>query len=253
MSKKVLGVWGLIVVFLITLSVVGFGKNLLVPEDFSSIQAAVDAAKSGDSILLSSGNYAENVVISGKKNLTITSRDLREFTVVEGQFKIKGSTNITLSNFTVTGPGYGIAVRGESIGLTFDELAILQNALGGINFSGKGTKYYHVNITNCKISSNGGDGITLQGQGNNIIIQGNSITGNGTYTPPAQMAGGAGGVQPKGAKAVGVRVGLNKKDVAGGAGEFGAATDVLQILINNNTISGNAFAAIHSVSPIPVE
>ncbi|MCF7890714.1 right-handed parallel beta-helix repeat-containing protein [Candidatus Bipolaricaulota bacterium] len=240
MSKKVLGVWGLIALFLITLSVVGFGENLLVPEDFSSIQAAVDAAQEGDVVILSSGSYEEDVVISGKKDISIQSQDLREFTTVKGQITVEGSTNIALSGFTVTGPGHGVAVRGETVGLTFEDLAVLQNTGDGLNFSGENTEYNHVDIINSKISSNGGDGINLQGQGNNITIRNNEITANGTYTP----AGAAGGVETKGAQAVGVRVGLSEEEAAGEAG--GVAGGVLNILIEENIVNDNAFAGIHT-------
>ena len=247
MGKKLYGALSLAFLLIFLISIAGLADNLLVPEDYTSIQAAVDAAEKGDSILLSSGSYEGDIVISEVKNLTIRSRDLREFTVVKGEIKIADSTNVALDGFTVTGPGYGVLVRGEVVGLTLNNLAVARNALDGLNFSGGETKYFHVNITNCKIGPNGGDGITLKGTGNDITIRGNEIVANGTYSPP--MAGGAAGrkgKKPKGAKAVGVRVGISKKEAAGGAGG-GAAAGVLRILIEENIINENAFAAIHSV------
>lgn len=292
MNKKSVVTLTLVLIFLSAVSFAGMAKTLAAPDDYSSIQAAIDLAEKGDIILLSAGNYEEDLTISNKENLTIASRDLREFTVIRGQITISDSVNITLRNFTVTGPGYGVAVRGSTVGLTFDELGVLQNHLDGFNFSGDGTKYYHVKISNSRIASNGGDGITLRAFGNDINIRKNRIVDNGTYTP-AGAAGGAGEAQPKGAQAVGIRVKLaqtQSEEAAGAggmvspeilkkyiiqdniqinvkgeradqqirdeteegegqpAGAAGAAgsPQVLHVIIEDNILRGNAFAATHT-------
>lgn len=296
MNKKRAITLTLVILFLSTISLAGMAKVLAVPEDYSNIQAAIDIAEKGDTVLLSAGNYEEDITIKDKENLTIASRDLQEFTVIKGQITISDCVNITLRNFTVTGPGYGIAVRGATVGLTFDELGVLQNTLDGFNFTGKDTRYYHVKISNSRIASNGGDGITLRAFGNDINIRKNRIVDNGTFTP-AGGGGAAGDVEPKGAGAVGIRVKLTwtqseeaaggagmvrpevlKKYIiqdniqinvkgegaerevsdetteqegepAGGAGEAGEAAGeqvVLRVIIEDNILRGNAFAATHT-------
>lgn len=220
MRKKsfVIGLGVLLLLF--TLSLPGLTANLIVPEDYSSIQAAVDLAESGDKILLSAGMHTEDVVISDKENLTLASRDLREFTIIKGQVTIENSVNITLRNITITGPGYGVAVRGATVGLTFDEMAVIKNHLDGFNFSGGETRYYHLKISNCRIASNAGDGITLGSMGNDINIRKNRILDNGTFTPGTEAAGAAGGTEPKGGQSVGIRLKLQSPQ-AGGAGAVG--------------------------------
>jgi parallel beta-helix repeat protein len=50
------------------------GTTRLVPQQFPTIQAAVDAAVDGDTILIKGGTYVETVSVSGKSNLTITGK-----------------------------------------------------------------------------------------------------------------------------------------------------------------------------------
>ena len=51
-----------------TLSVMGFclATVISVPDDYATVQEAVDAAINGDWVVLSPGNYDENVVVSNK-------------------------------------------------------------------------------------------------------------------------------------------------------------------------------------------
>ena len=44
---------------------------LIVPTQYPTIQQAVNAASSGDTIEISTGNYVENINISAKDNLTM--------------------------------------------------------------------------------------------------------------------------------------------------------------------------------------
>lgn len=57
---------------LVLLTSVASASTLRVPKDFATIQAAVDAANSGDTIRIAKGTYFENVVVPvGKNDLTI--------------------------------------------------------------------------------------------------------------------------------------------------------------------------------------
>tara|TARA_Y100001968_G_C18731748_1_gene424843 strand:+ start:76 stop:426 length:351 start_codon:yes stop_codon:yes gene_type:complete len=53
---------------LATIAIIGisFSIDISVPNDYETIQEAVDAAINGDRIILDPGNYGENVVIDNK-------------------------------------------------------------------------------------------------------------------------------------------------------------------------------------------
>lgn len=88
--------------------------ELKVPEAYPSIQAAIDAAKEGDTIIVSPGTYFENLSFKGKSRITLTSVDPLDPAVVQSTIingNNKGacitveyySTDITISGFTMTG------------------------------------------------------------------------------------------------------------------------------------------------------
>ena len=98
-----------------------YSATLKVPADFASIQKAVDAAKSGDVVLVSAGTYAERVAL--KPGITLRSagddskatKDGKEFGLVRANQTtinpggkgpgVKMAENSTLDGFTITGVG----------------------------------------------------------------------------------------------------------------------------------------------------
>ncbi|MDQ2844261.1 MAG: hypothetical protein M3Y72_25115, partial [Acidobacteriota bacterium] len=55
------------------LSMAGFAQTTIrVPQDYPTIQAAVDAAQNGDTVLVSPGTYHENIKLN-MKAITVTS------------------------------------------------------------------------------------------------------------------------------------------------------------------------------------
>jgi len=56
--------------------------TIYVPDDYATIQAAVDAASPGDTIIVRDGTYIENVVVN-KERLTIQSQNGAEKTIVQ--------------------------------------------------------------------------------------------------------------------------------------------------------------------------
>jgi len=86
--------------------------------DFSTIQAAVDAATSGDTITINSGTYIENVVIVGK-TLTIQGAG-EDITIVDGNesgsvFAISENADLSISDMTITN-GTGTRIGSPSYG-----------------------------------------------------------------------------------------------------------------------------------------
>lgn len=116
--------------------------------EFSTIQSAVDAAASGDEILVSSGTYTEQVTIDGKDDLTITG--VGEVTVkapadvVETALSSTGrethavitvlnGDNVVISGMTVDGDGRANTVdEGAGAGQAQYVGVFYRNASGGL-------------------------------------------------------------------------------------------------------------------------
>jgi VCBS repeat-containing protein len=125
----------------------GGGNTLLVGSGgFATIQEAVNAALDGDTILVASGTYIEQVVIDGFDNLTIRAADGATVTIqapldvhqtatsssgraVNAVVTVTNGTNIVFDNINVDGAGHGNTVDGASanfIGVYY------RNASGGL-------------------------------------------------------------------------------------------------------------------------
>jgi hypothetical protein len=159
---------------------VPLADELVVPDDFLTIQAAVDFAASGDNILVRPGAYRENILIVGK-SLRIESAAGPDVTVIDGRSPTRPDT---LSVITVIGAEEFVC-RGFTI----------RNSLGGIDFaqqsgadSGGGLALLAVNgeLSNCIITQNfcqgNGGGIHLVVSGmlvQDCVISGNQCGGNG--------------------------------------------------------------------------
>ncbi len=80
--------------------------TISVPDDFASIQEAVDAAKPGDLILVSAGTYNEAVNVE-TDDLTIRGLDRNEV-ILDGQFeldngiRVLGASGVAIENMTAT-------------------------------------------------------------------------------------------------------------------------------------------------------
>ncbi|MFC9292759.1 nitrous oxide reductase family maturation protein NosD [Streptomyces sp. NPDC057011] len=89
--------------------------ELLVPKDYPTIQAAVDAAQPGDRIRVRPGVYREQVVID--KNVSITGSGAPQ-TLVAGEdggtsiVEIHDGASVALSQLAVSGPGSGTCSNG---------------------------------------------------------------------------------------------------------------------------------------------
>ena len=219
---------GVVGVLVWALALVGSAAVIRVPQDYASVQLAVNAAKPGDTILIAPGIYSESVTILGKKDLVLkgdVAFDIPEQyeccppifvevgkVVLAGPLHIINSSNITIESLTVI-PG-GVIVQGSfstpAINITFKYVQIIQAQGDGLRFIGW---YKNVSIYGCDISHNGADGVDLADQGETIVIEKSCINWNGRLT----------------ATGVGVRIG----------------PDVKNVVIKGNCLIGNAFAAIH--------
>ena len=113
----------------------GTGRSLKVPQQYRTIQAAIDAANSGDTILVASGIYKENiqladgVLLQGAGAAVTTIDGGGEGSVVEGA---KGSV---IEGFTIINSG--------KVGRSGDIMDV-----------GISAKYSPMTIANCRIVGN---------------------------------------------------------------------------------------------------
>jgi parallel beta-helix repeat protein len=75
-------------------------STIVVPDGFSSIQAAVDAANSGDTVFVKAGMYYEDVVVN--KSISLSGEDAST-TIIQGLATSGKLLSITANNVTVAG------------------------------------------------------------------------------------------------------------------------------------------------------
>lgn len=113
--------------------------DIVVPRDYETIQAAIDAASPGDTIEVRAGTYKENLVIGKSVTLVGTGQD--ETTLKPGAngkpiVKIEGETaiSVTIKNLTVAEGNWGITGAGSTV-VTIENCRVHDNAIVGITFA----------------------------------------------------------------------------------------------------------------------
>lgn len=156
-------------IFCINLLLTGlaYGADLYVPSPYTTIQAAIDAAVDGDTVIVSPGQYSP---ISINKAITVQSSspedwDTVQNTWIHGNYWYTGayiSGDATLKGFRFTSCGtdyYGGAICIIGGSPTISNCLIQYNSTDGIR-----CQYaYKPVITNCKILNNSGGGIMVEG------------------------------------------------------------------------------------------
>jgi Ca2+-binding RTX toxin-like protein len=231
------------------------GRILLVGNGgFDTIQAAVDAANDGDTILVAAGTYTENVTIDVDVTLLganhgVSGNDPRGAeTVIAGTITL-AANGITVDGFTVDGGGtLGSAIRGAGSLSTHSDISIDNNILTGqtgqpilmgFGFGGGiGSSNWSVNdnlVTNISGSNATGivlfniTGLTLTG---NVVDHDNSaFTGrrginldgivDGTITGNTVAEGGPAGTS------WGIQIGMSDRAVS-------------NLTVTGNTVTGSA-------------
>lgn len=152
----------------------GFAQNTIhIPADQQTIQAGINAASNGDTVLVAPGKYIENINYAGK-DITLTSSGGAAATIIDGggrgavvMFANGETRQAALTGFTVQNGG----------------LSTINN-LGpdGIKIDGADPTITHNIITN-----NRGYGIEISTGA--ALIQGNTISNTTTAYDPAQDYG----------------------------------------------------------------
>jgi len=148
-------------------------RTIKVPDDYPTIQLAINHASSGDTVYVRAGTYNENVVVN--KTLLVIGENSSN-TIVDG-----GNTGFTVSADNVTLTGFMIQNAltsiycNSSIGGNITGNIMLNNAVGRgvrVDSSSNGNTINRNNITN------GYYGIELDSSSNNTISN-NTMTSNG--------------------------------------------------------------------------
>src|SRR6185437_164194 len=163
----------------------GTPVTINVPDNEPTIQAAINAANNGDTVLVSPGTYFENLNFNGKA-ITVTSSGGPSMTTVDG-----GGLGPVAIFETNEGPG---AVLN---GFTLQDGAPM-SSFPGTGTSGAGIFIYYSSptITGNVIARNGAiEGIGIELDGGSAVIRGNTITAN---TQVGGSGGGGGGIQVTG-------------------------------------------------------
>jgi len=151
----------LVVLFsLAAVAVTGAGAEAAILEvcasgcDYTAIQSAMDAATSGDIVLVHPGAYVENVVTRG--GVTLRSLAGPEVTTIDG-----GGLGSVVTMASGTLEGFTITNGDASMG-------------GGINHD----YYVSTTIRSCIVTGNNGSGISLGIEGADAIIVDSTVYGN---------------------------------------------------------------------------
>ncbi|MCW8802317.1 MAG: right-handed parallel beta-helix repeat-containing protein, partial [Candidatus Bathyarchaeota archaeon] len=153
---------------------------IVVPDDYNSIQQAVDAANEGQTVFVKEGTYHESVIIT--KSLSLIGEN-KETTKIVGTWKLNGTAvlllhdNVTVSGFTIESLHNSVSCRG--IHLLHVRFCNVSNCVFPVHYVGIWLYGASENIIeNNQIKGRDSlaysDGIYIQ-QSHNNIIQSNTI------------------------------------------------------------------------------
>lgn len=166
-------------------STVNFDGNILYvggsgPNNYTTIQSAIDNSSNGDAVFVYSGTYVENVQIN--KSISLTGED-KNLTSIQGSY-INDVVNVSadyiiIQNFTIVQSGGPPSWYNAGIQINSNDNHII-NCNICFNYVGIYINKFCSNnsIINNHIHNNELDGITTRYKGNHIIISNNIINNN---------------------------------------------------------------------------
>ena len=165
----------------------------LVPQQHATIQEAIEAAANGDTILVSSGTYAEAVVAKGFTGLVLKAKGKVVIDPPDGfaALTLDGCTDCTVQKVRVTGATDGIVLQGCTggqilkcrvdggsdngitlegcTGVLVEKCTLKETGDVGIGVGTlSGTASDNCTVLKCRVFEAGADGIELNGDDNTI-------------------------------------------------------------------------------------
>jgi parallel beta-helix repeat protein len=216
---------------LLSTTAFSYAATINVPADQSTIQAAINAAKNGDTVLVAPGTYFENINFGGKA-ITVKSSGGNKVTIIDG-----GHANSVVT--FDTGEGRKSVLHGFTI----------QNGDGGASssYEGGGIRIFNAsptvtgNIVTNNVACGDGGGIAVEFS--SALVQGNIISNNSQ----SGCSGGTGGAGINvggagSAQIIGNTIENNTwgSGNGGGIALFAAGTPTLK----NNIIRGNVATGV---------
>jgi len=243
-----------------------------VPDDYGTIQEAVNAAEYGDTVLVAAGTYYENIIIRGKHitvaSLYLTTGDTSYIsrTVIDGSAAgrtvsiLSGAdSSAQLSGFTVTNGSYasgaGIYIYKTSARVSHciirDNHGDAYNPMGGGIFLREARSFIH----DCLITENTALGADIDnGWGGGIGVSGGAaeivnctVTGNQTTSAKAGIGGSNTNIRITGCLITG-----NRGHSAAGAGFQDAQAEIINSTIACNHGGNSQSGGVYFIRSSPV-
>lgn len=152
-------------------------KTIRVPEDYPTIQMAVDSANPGDTIFVYNGTYKEHIIVN--KTLTLTGQN-KTTTIIDGNGTGTPLTiiapNVTVTEFTIrSGPTKPPSFPLSAININSSSNTIQNNTITENDFCAVELTHHGNNTIKQNTITNNTIGILLLHSNNNTIIQNNLI------------------------------------------------------------------------------
>lgn len=246
-------------------------KIIFVPDDYLSINEAIQAAQENDTIRVAAGKYFERItlrpgiILEGSWDSNFTKRDLTAHPAIlggssMGGFSVFAADNAVIDGFIITGGTAPMiapdALIGPGIYARSITVTIKNNLIFGNNAAGIFLSTCKATILNNIIMENGQAGIFLEKK-SSVTIQGNKISKNLTA-----------GINVGGTELSAItisnnildknkRAGINATWATGVIrnnrvyenGQAGIRAVATPMLIANNTVTGNLLAGISVGDP----